>query len=184
MNEEQILKLYKDNNWRLDNFNFFIIRTNRVYTNKFSDTFYWFYKEDNKWIIKWAKGTSKAGTYYVKNFLNAKGTGVVKEGQHLDSHKLGLHQGKYEAMVQNKSLPIWRDKDKDDWIDYRDDETGFFGINIHHASETRESEYVDKWSAACMVFANPLSFNLFLNTFKKSGQETLSLTISGPITTT
>ncbi len=183
MTINEILKLYEEKKWRIDDFNFFVIRTNRVFTNKFSDIFYWFYKDEtnkNKWIVKWAKGTSKAGLYYVEHFLNEKGTGIVKEGQHLDSHKLGFHQGKYEAFVQNKSLPVWRDDDKDDWIDFREDETGFFGINIHRANAKMESTIVDKWSAACLVFANPLSFNTFLNQFKKSGQKTLSLTIFTP----
>ncbi len=180
MTLKEIIKVYQDNKWRLDNFNFIAHRTNRVFTNKFTDSFYWLYRENDKWVLKTAKGTSKSGLYYVEHPLNPKGTAIVKEGQYLDSHKLGLHKGKYEALIQDKSLPVWRDNDKDDWIDYKNDETGFFGINIHRASALKESELVDQWSAACMVFANPLSFNTFLNQFKKSGQKTLSLTIFTP----
>lgn len=179
MTIDDIQKVYKKLNWTLNesDFNFFIIRTNRVFTNKFTDKFYWFFKKDNQWIIRYANGTSKPGIFYVENPLIDKGVGILKDGQYIQSHKLGLHKGQYEAFIQNTKLTVWRDNDKDDWIDYKEFETGYFGINIHRTGIVHVSIEVDKWSAACMVFSNPIAFNKCLFDFKTNNFKTLNLSL-------
>ena len=42
------------------------------------------------------------------------------------------------------------------------EETGLFGINIHRASQTGTTTYVDKYSAGCQVFSNADDFNVFM----------------------
>lgn len=137
-------------------------RTSRVYTNKFTDIIYWFYLKNNEWVLKSARCTTKSGLYYVDNFLNPKGTGIIKPGFYKDSHMIGYHKGQYKALVQKSPITVFRDKDKDDWVDYVQEETGLFGINIHRANSQRESIQVDKWSAACIVFSDPFKFNDFM----------------------
>ena len=148
--------------------NIVVERKNRVFTNKFDDTIYWLWKDDtNTWNLKSTNCTSKAGLYYAQNPLSSLGTGILKTGYYKGSHKLGYHKGKYVALVQNKELPVWRDNDKDDWIDYVKEEEGWFGINIHRANPSIESINVDKWSAACIVFSNPKAFTTFIKQCQK-----------------
>jgi len=148
--------------------NIFVFRKHRVFTNKFDDRIYWLWKDDNDtWRFDTANITSKPGTYYVKNPLNNKGVAILKPGFLKGSHKIGLHQDKYEALVQAKELTVYRDNDKDSWADYTLEDTGWFGINIHRANALWTSTNVDKWSAGCQVFANPIKFNAFMNQCKK-----------------
>jgi hypothetical protein len=153
--------------------NIVFIRTSERFTNKFDDEVYWFWWNERSEIgFKKAKCTTKAGFYYVKNFSNKNGTGIVKEKQYIDGWKKGLHSGLYDALVQNKEIDIWRDKDRDYSIDTGVEETGYFSINIHKANKDRESIEVNNWSAACMVFANPIMYNSFM----RAANQQISLT--------
>jgi flagellar hook-associated protein FlgK len=73
------------------------------------------------------------------------------------SHKIRLHQGRYEALGQNGPVTVYRDANKDNKFDLSDDntQTGLFGINIHRATKWggKKSSQVDKWSAGCQVIA-------------------------------
>lgn len=165
---QQLIEIFNSKNYKLYEqpfkLNILFIRSSREISNKFDDVVYWFWKDSNKkWNIKFAKCTTKSGLYYIKNPLSELGTATLKTGQYIDSHKIGLHKNKYTALVQTKTLPVWRDNDKDTWIDYKEFETGIFGINIHRANAKLESTLVDDYSAACQVFANPQSFKSFIN---------------------
>ena len=143
--------------------NIVCIRNSDVFTNKFDDDIYWFwYNEKRELGFKTAKITTKAGSFYVKNPINKDGTGVLKTGQHIDCWKKGLHHGEYEALVQAKTLKVWRDKDKDNRITKSQEQEGLFGINVHRASKNNSSDNIDRWSAACIVFQNPLVFKSFM----------------------
>lgn len=148
--------------------NIVLFRKNRVFTNKFDDMIYWLWKDEkNVWQMRSAYITTKPGIFYVKNPLSPLGVGILKGGFHKDSHELGYHKGEYRALVQKKPLPVWRDNDKDSWADFIKLETGVFGINIHRANARYESSVVDKWSAACQVFANPVMFSRFISQCEK-----------------
>jgi hypothetical protein len=143
--------------------NIVFIRTNERFTNKFDDEAYWFWWNDRNEIgFKIARCTTKAGFYYVTNFLNKEGTAILKEVQYLDSYKKGLHNGQYSALIQSKPISVWRDKDGDIEIDIDKEAIGYFGINVHRANKDRESLIVNNWSAACMVFSNPIMFKSFM----------------------
>lgn len=155
---------------KVDYVNIFVFRKNRVFTNRFDDKIYWLWKDkENQWQLRKADVTSKAGLYYVKNPLSKKGVAILKSGFLKNSHQLGLHQGKYTALVQAKPLQIYRDNDKDDWADYKPEsiEEDYFGINIHRANMAWKSKTVDKWSAGCQVFADPNLFNQFIEQCQK-----------------
>lgn len=122
--------------------------------------------------------TTNPGTHWLKNLLNPKGAAVLKPGQYVDSWKLGLHQGKYEALVQAKPITVFRDADKDDLAEEtRVEDTGMFGINIHRANPSAISSFIDKWSAGCQVLNNPTEFARMLTTCKTSGKKAFTYTL-------
>jgi hypothetical protein len=101
--------------------------------------------------------TTKPGTHWLLNPLNLRGTAIMKEGQYLGAYKLGIHNRSrpsksYEALEQVKSIDYYRDNTKDSKHDiggkvYKD----IIKMNIHRASKSGWSKFVDKWSAGCQV---------------------------------
>lgn len=142
--------------------------------NKFDDTIYLI----NGPMMHVFTGTTNPGTHWLKNLLNPKGTAVLKPGQYVDSWKLGLHQGKYEALVQRKAVTVYRDGDKDDTAEEQGKEdTGLFGINIHRANPSAISSLIDKWSAGCQVLNNPKEFSILIETCKQSKKDVFTYTL-------
>jgi hypothetical protein len=103
--------------------------------------------------------------------LNKDGVAILKPGQYRGSHKIRLHQGKYEALGQQKPVKVYRDNNKDgkyDMIEENVDE-GIFGINIHKAGRRVDgSTQIDKWSAGCQVFSKESDFNEFMEICRKA----------------
>jgi len=133
------------------NLNIMGIRTADIDSNDFND-----------WIILWNragflekfKATTDPGLYWRLNPMNVKGTGILCTGYYVACWSLGLHQGKYEALVQLSKVKAYRDNNKDKKIDRKKEslEEGIFGMNLHKAG--LNSTKVDKWSAMCQVLAN------------------------------
>ena len=132
----------------------------------------------NKDTIKWFTCTTNPGTHWLKNLLNPKGAALLKPNQYVDTWQIGLHQGKYEALVQAKPVEVFRDKDMDELAEETSTiDKGLFGINIHRASETITSKLIDKWSAGCQVLNNPADFKELLHECKLSGKKTFTYTL-------
>lgn len=138
--------------------NLFGIRMNDEFTDKFDD--YLGIIVNNQVYL--FEGTTDSGFYYVKNKLNPKGTAVLKEGQWIDSWKLGFHKG-YEALVQCKPVEVYRDINTDFKIDRNVVDKGIFGINIHKSGDI---ETIGKYSAGCQVFKNIKDFEFVINLCK------------------
>lgn len=141
------------------------IRADSTTPNAFDDSLNIFFKTaEGKWQIYQFPATTDPGTYWLKNPLNPQGTAILKHGQYLNSHKIGLHRGKYTALVQQRSVTVIRDYDRNAALDFMNgrEATGLFGINIHHASVNGTTKTVDRYSAGCQVFANINNFNLFM----------------------
>lgn len=139
-----------------------------IITNKFDDTMYVAYKEQGKWIIKSFPITTDPGKYYMVNeLLNKKGCAILVEGQY-PVYQIGLHQGKYPALVQRGIVKLYRDRDKDNVYDFENIESSLSsGINIHKAG--KDSLEINNWSAGCTVFKREKDFNEFMcicNQFK------------------
>lgn len=130
-------------------------------TNIFDDVIVIIWKKGNDRYIEVFPITSDPGLYYLKNNLSIKGCAILKEGQVRGGWQIGLHQGKYKALVQKKPVTVYRDSNKDSKLDLLNPETGMFGINIHKSGES--STQVDRWSAGCQVFARVKDFNKFMN---------------------
>lgn len=111
--------------------------------------------------------TTDPGIKSLKAPMNSKGTAILVPGQYRGSHKLGLHQGKYEALVQCAPVKVYRDANRDDILDVdkRTIDTGMFGINIHKAGIA--STIVDGWSAGCQVLAIEKDYAIFMDLCKK-----------------
>lgn len=98
--------------------------------------------------------TTEAGSYWYENPVNIGGTAEIIEGYHPEIWRLGLHRGRYQALVQNKEVQIirWRNNQ------VVGTEKGFFGLNLHRASASKKSTMVGKWSAGTIAIADPKDF--------------------------
>ena len=141
-------------------------------TNKFDDTLTLSYKDsDGKWIYNEYTATTDPGSHWEKNLLNKDGVAILCPGQYRGSHKVGLHQGKYEALRQKSPVKVYRDNDKDGQYDMIEEnvQEGIFGINIHKAGGRVDgSTQIDKWSAGCQVFSKESDFNEFMDVCRKA----------------
>lgn len=128
--------------------------------------------------ISWYTATTNPGTHWLKNLLNPKGAALLKPGQWVDSWKVGMHQGKYEALTQVKSITVYRDSNKNLIAEESSvEDTGLFGINIHRANPNGISKFIDKWSAGCQVLNNSTEFAELLNKCKSSGLKSFTYTL-------
>lgn len=152
------------------NINIVGIRNANPNPNRFDDHICVFWKHENKWTLKKYKATTDPGLTYLNDPINDDGTAILKEGQYRGTYKLGFHKQKYEALVQAKEVTVIRDFDRDSQLDFDSgkEQTGFYGINIHHASYTSESTYVNSWSAGCQVFAGINDYKEFISFCKQA----------------
>ena len=141
-------------------------------TNKFDDHLTLSYKVDGEWNYHCFDATTDPGKHWVDNVLNEAGVAILKENQYRGSHKIGLHQGKYEALRQQKPVQVYRDNNLDNCYDMDEStlQEGIFGINIHRATkwEGKKSTQIDKWSAGCQVIAANDDFRLFMEICNKA----------------
>lgn len=145
--------------------------TNNQVTNKFDDWMTLSYKIGGEWKFHIWQCTTDPGVKYTRQeLLNPLGVARLVPGQYRGSHRIGLHQGKYSALVQSTPLPVWRDANKDGIYDETKIDTGIFGINIHRSSPTGTSVQVDGWSAGCQVFANINDYTKFMRIMEKANE--------------
>jgi hypothetical protein len=140
--------------------------TGKAVTNAFDDVITLSYKENGNWVYKEWMNTTDPGTKGVKEYHNAAGVARLVPGQYRGSHTIGLHQGKYEALKQQKPVKVYRDANKDMTYDESKIQEGIFGINIHKAG--KDSTYVENWSEGCQVFKREADFNEFMTICKKA----------------
>ena len=136
-------------------------------TNKFDDHLTISYKIDGEWCYEIFNCTTDPGDDWMDKPMNEKGCAILVPGQYKGSHKLRLHQGRYLALGQQRSVKVYRDRDKDGKYDFDPStiDEGLFGINIHRATKHagKTSTYVDKCSAGCQVIASNDDWHCFLD---------------------
>ncbi len=139
---------------------------NKKVTDLFDDALVVVYKTDSGiWQKKIYRITTEPGRYYMtQNLLNSKGTSILAPGQYRGCWAIGLHRGKYKALVQKKPIFVYRDNNKDMVYDLKPEKLDFgvFGINIHRSNEFEPTAFVNNYSAGCQVFANPNDFKSFM----------------------
>jgi hypothetical protein len=140
--------------------------TGQKVTNLFDDAITVSYKENGEWKFHSWAATTDPGTKGVKEFHNVAGVARLVEGQYRGSHAIGLHQGKYEALRQQKPVKVYRDSNRDMIYDESKIQEGVFGINIHKAGA--DSTYVENWSEGCQVFKKAADFDKFMNIVREA----------------
>lgn len=140
--------------------------TGQTVTNVFDDHITVSYKEGGEWKFAMWPATTDPGKKGVMEYHNAAGVARLVEGQYRGSHTLGLHQGKYEALKQQKPVKVYRDANKDLTYDEAKVQEGIFGINIHKAGA--DSTYVENWSEGCQVFKKAADFESFMAICRKA----------------
>jgi hypothetical protein len=140
--------------------------TGQKVTNAFDDCMTLSYKIGGEWKFHCWSATTDPGKKGVLEYHNAAGVARLLEGQYRGSHTLGLHQGKYEALKQQKPVKVYRDADKDLEYDENKIQEGIFGINIHKAGA--DSTYVENWSEGCQVFKRSAEFDEFMAICRKA----------------
>lgn len=140
--------------------------TGQKVTNAFDDCITVSYKLGGEWKSHCWMATTDPGKKGVMEYHNAAGVARLVEGQYRGSHTLGLHQGKYEALKQQKPVKVYRDADKDMEYDENKIQEGIFGINIHKAGA--DSTYVENWSEGCQVFKKAAEFEDFMALCRKA----------------
>ena len=142
--------------------------TGKKVTNVFDDWMTVSYKEGGLWKFHSWACTTDPGTKAVREFSNPNGVARLVPNQYRGSHIIRLHQGKYEALGQQKPVKVYRDKNKDMTFDETTIQEGLFGINIHRSNPKTESEFVENWSEGCQVFKRVKDFNLFMQICNKA----------------
>jgi len=113
------------------------------------------------------EATVDPSVYYTNKPLNKKGTAHLCLGFHKNMWILGMHRGKYTALVQRGGkCKIWRDKNKN----FKDDdnivEYKYSAINLHHGYSKRGK--IGLHSAGCQVIRNKSEFEDFIRNIKKT----------------
>ena len=140
--------------------------TGQKVTNAFDDYLTISYKENGQWKCHVWPATTDPGKKGVMEYHNKDGVARLVEGQYRGSHIIRLHQGKYEALGQDKPVKVYRDANKDMAYDENKITEGVYGINIHKAGA--DSTYVENWSEGCQVFKRAADFEEFMKICRKS----------------
>lgn len=134
--------------------------------NYFDDQILVFWKESYQWRGFEFQATTLPGIPSLLKPPNPHGTAVLVPGQYKRGYALGLHKGKYEALVQVAPVKVYRDPDLDAEYDLDEEtiEEGYFGINIHRAS--MYAKVVGADSAGCQVIKERVDYDLFISICK------------------
>ena len=118
---------------------------------------------DGRWHT-WAFAcTTDPGTYYLGKPLSPRGTAMLCQGQYEGAYRLGLHKGKYNALVQARPVRIVRGHDREALLyEGGTEEQGIYGINIHRAGARGTTDEVGRYSAGCQVLANAKDFETLM----------------------
>lgn len=178
--KERIEKAVKSKGyqWFEDKINIVGVRnsdTGNSVTNAFDDRISVSQKIGNEWKYWEWMNTTDPGRKGVMEYHNVAGVARLVPGQYVDSHGLGLHQGKYEALKQFKPVKVYRDANKDLTYDETKIQEGIFGINIHKAGV--DSTLVENWSEGCQVFKRSADFEAFMQICRSTGQKAFTYTL-------
>lgn len=123
------------------------------------------------WIIDIFSATTDPSDISLITPINKKGTAAVVPGQYRALWRKGLHKGDYPALVQHSNVSVYRDNNKDKYLDKCETtiDTGMFGINCHRASKWKIVDTIGLYSAGCQVLKSVKDFeNIFLPLIDKS----------------
>ena len=132
----------------------------RIYfTQLFDDEICVCYKEGFDWIEERYKATTDPSMEQHKDPDNPKGVAILKPGQYRGVYKIDKHAGKYYALCQRGAeVTVYRDNNLNERTDYINEESGYFGINLHRAHPNKIVQSTRAYSHGCQVIQNPADF--------------------------
>jgi hypothetical protein len=143
--------------------------TGQKVTNLFDDHLTISFKDaTGSWQFYCWMATTDPGKKGVLEYHNKDGVARLVPNQYRGSHTIRLHQGKYEALGQQKPVKVYRDSNKDLNYDETKVTEGIYGINIHKAGQ--DSTWVENWSEGCQVFKRVKDFDAFMSICKKAAK--------------
>ena len=143
--------------------------TGQKVTNLFDDHLTISFKDaTGAWQFYCWMATTDPGKKGVLEYHNKDGVARLVANQYRGSHTIRLHQGKYEALGQQKPMKVYRDSNKDLNYDETKVTEGIYGINIHKAGQ--DSTWVENWSEGCQVFKRVKDFDAFMSICKKAAK--------------
>jgi hypothetical protein len=95
--------------------------------------------------------------------MRSTGTAALAPGRYV--FKPGAHKGAYPCLVQAGPVSVYRDANRDSVLDV--DPTTIatgdtWSIQVHRANERHRSSVVGRWSAGCVVVADPDDYDAML----------------------
>lgn len=156
------------------NLNIVGVRSRARQANAFDDELHVVYKETpTVWVDAVWPITTDPGLTWLNHPGRSSGCAILLPGQYRSSHTIGMHRGRYAALVQQKPMRIVRDSNQDAILDLDvqiamgKTSEGLFGINIH-AADNNPFDTVDAtrmqigpWSAGCQVFQKSEDYRAF-----------------------
>lgn len=146
------------------NLNIIGVRSRDLQSNGFNDAICLLFYTSGSQHLFVLDATTDPGNYWRNHLANVLGTAIMVPGQYRGLWMIGMHQGKYVALVQKGPVKLYRDSNRDLIINCDNPvmDAGNSGINGHRASATVKSVQVDQWSAGCQVVADPLDFDVMM----------------------
>jgi len=144
------------------NLNIVGVRSSFGRVNYFDDSINIYYEKEGKWVHRAFMATTYPGKPSLLKPINTKGSAILKPGQY--QYKKGKHKGQYDALVQAGPVTVYRDNNRDLVYNSVNEESGFFGINIHKAS--LYTKFVGPDSYGCQVIKE--GFDNFMSIINSS----------------
>ena len=148
--------------------NIIAVRNLENNANQYDDKLHVCYlSEDGHWREDIFQVSTDAGRYWLEK-EDYKACAVYAHPQQArGAYKVGMHRGKYEALVQWRPVLYWRDGNKDEKADYGGEVfKDTIGLNIHRSS-IHDSDEVNKYSAGCIVFSKMAEWEAFMELVHK-----------------
>ena len=158
------------------NLNLIAVRSANSQAGKFDDRIHLVFRDGfGRWQDLALSCTTDPGLYWLKKLGRVQGTAILKAGQYRGAYRIGLHRRRYPALVQSKPVTVWRDNNRDSTLDHKPgtEESGLFGINIHHAGNTDPDgvgDDVGAWSAGCTVIGDLDDWAIFWSIINRSAE--------------
>ena len=130
--------------------------------------------------------TTDPGASAARDPGNPKGIAILQTGHYPDMWRIGLHKGRYTALVQTGTTraKVWRDDDGDADLEQHAEDSGWLGINFHAAASDPFSEIRDRrdspvgrWSEGCQVVAQSLVYRMAIRLIREARPEGVAYTL-------
>jgi len=132
------------------NLNLWFVRNPDQVANTFNDKLYVFWNHIG-WNLRTFNITTDPGTMVRIKPSNALGVAIVKAPQQPKGMwKIGLHQGKYEALVQKNSVKVIRDFNKDKTLDFMNPDVSKCDFKVARGNDG--SEVVEYYQGSKLIW--------------------------------